>query len=334
MCNKTVKRGRAVLGTLMGVAWLWLLGAGPAHAVLFQTGDLFASTGSGQVQHYDASGTLLETLDTTRGGFTTGSAFDSAGNLYVTNFSDNTVSRFNNGGTLTEAVFIDTGTLGGGAPESIVFDMAGNFYVGHADGNRDIMKFDAAGNYLQSFDVGTTDRGSDWIDLAADQQTIYYTSEGDEILRYDAATDTQLSNFADFGQRPTFALRLLDDGGILAASSATILRFDAAGTVIQSYDSGANNNWFALNLDPDGDTFWSGDFGTGQIAQFDIDSGALLQTISTGSSQLYGVSLYGEITQGGGGGGEVPVPLPASLVLFAVGMLAMAAGGWRRRVTA
>ncbi|MDX1670055.1 MAG: hypothetical protein R3194_11600, partial [Limnobacter sp.] len=35
------------------------------------------------------------------------------------------------------------------------------------------------------FDVATDDRGSDWIDLAADQCTMYYTSEGTLVKRFD-----------------------------------------------------------------------------------------------------------------------------------------------------
>ena len=155
-----------------------MLSVGTAQAVQFQEGDVFAAIGSGQIQHYDSAGVLLETLNTTRGGFTTGMAFDSAGNLYVTNFSDSSVSRFDNQGNLLEAQFIQTDAVS--SVESIVFAANGDFYVGQAGGTMDILKYDSAGNLLQRFDVATTARGSDWIYLAADQQTLYYTSENFE----------------------------------------------------------------------------------------------------------------------------------------------------------
>lgn len=298
---------------------------GTAHAVPFVVGDVFAAIGSGQVQHWRPGTGLLATYSTTQGGFTTGMAFDSSDNLYVTNFSARNVSRFDSTGTLIDAAFVSS-SAGNNSPESIVFDAAGNFYVGHADGNADIEKYDAAGNLLATYNVATTARGSDWIDLAADQQTMFYTSENFEILRYDVVNDVQLANFADFGQRPTFALRILDDGGVLAASSATILRFDAAGNIIQTYDVAGHNNWFSLNLDPDGTSFWSGDFGTGEFHQFDIATGALLDSYDTNSGGFFGLTVFGEITAGGGG----RVPEPGTLYLLGLGLLAL--GISRRKI--
>jgi hypothetical protein len=63
----------------------------------FTTGDLFVSVANGHVQEWDVSGatpTLVRTLDTGLGGFTTGMAFDGADNLYVTDFSVSAVSKF------------------------------------------------------------------------------------------------------------------------------------------------------------------------------------------------------------------------------------------------
>ena len=69
----------------------------------FAFGDVFAAIGSGLVQHYTNAGVLLETQDTTNGGFTTGMAFDASGNLYVTNFSANKVDIFDSSGALINA---------------------------------------------------------------------------------------------------------------------------------------------------------------------------------------------------------------------------------------
>src|SRR5713226_1640132 len=167
------------------------LAALPAAAIPYQIGDVFVAVGNGKVQHRDAAGNLLETLDTLQGGFTTGMAFDSLGNLYVTDFSAGTVSKFNNQGTLL-------GTFGSGysgAPESIVFDRNGNAYVGAVNGDNHIRKLGPTGNALGQFAVATEDRGSDWIDLAADQCTMFYTSEGRSVKRFNVCTNTQLTNF-------------------------------------------------------------------------------------------------------------------------------------------
>jgi hypothetical protein len=66
-----------------------------AVATPFQIGDVFASVANGEVQQWrDIGGTmtLMDTLSDGQGGFTTGSATDGAGNLYVTNFT-NTICR-------------------------------------------------------------------------------------------------------------------------------------------------------------------------------------------------------------------------------------------------
>ena len=89
---------------------------------------------------------------------------------------------------------------------------------------------------------------------------------------------------------------------------------------------------FSLNINPDGTSFWTGDDGTGFLYKFDILTGALLDTINTGvgGGNLFGVSVYGELTSGGGGVGN-ETPLPAALPLFATGLGALGLLGWRRK---
>lgn len=308
--------------------------ASAAHAVTFVKGDLFASVSNGQVQHWrDVGGTwtLLDTYADGKSGFTTGSALDKSGNLYVTNFSASTIAKYDNTGTLVNANF----ALGdaGSATESIVFDKDGNFYVGQASGTRDILKFDSSGTLLDRYDVATEIVGSDWIDLASDQKTMYYTSEGTTIKRYDVSTKTQLADFATgLSGSNAFALRLLGDGGLLVADRQEIKRLDNTGSEVWATDYSGQDNWFALNLDPDGKTFWSGDFGTGELHQFSIATGTHLATIDTGvgGGRLYGVSLFGEITQGGGGN---VIPEPGTLILLGTGLLGVS-GRCRRRTKA
>lgn len=263
-----------------------------AFAATFQNGDVFAAIGSGEVQWWRGS-TLVSTLNTTRGGFTTGMAFDSAGNLYVTSFSDGSVARFNTDGTLANATFVSGISS---SPESIVFDASGNFYVGSADGSRDVHKYSAAGAHLASYDVATEDRGSDWIDLSPDGNTLYYTSEGYKVKTFDLVGNAQGADFATLSDRAAFAMRLLPGGGALVADSINIKRLDAAGATIQTYDVASLDGWFALNLDPDGTSFWSGSSANGTFYQFDIATGSQLFSQATGSGSHFGLSVFGEIT--------------------------------------
>lgn len=261
----------------------------------FQRGDVFVSLGNGRVQRYSqTNGALLQTLDTATGSFVTGAAFDRNANLYVTAFASRTVIRFDaNGNRLGE---FGSG-YGTGRPESMVFDAAGNAYVGTVDSDNDIRKFDAAGNAVDRYDVATERRGTDWIELAADRCTMYYTSEGNRILRYDICTKTQLPDFVtNLPYSAAYALRLLPSGGLLVADTNEVLRLDATGAIIQRYDAPGEDSWFAVNLDPDGTSFWSGGISTGNVYKFDIASGNRLTQIPTGTGGIYGVAVLGEIT--------------------------------------
>jgi hypothetical protein len=300
--------------------------AAPALALTFQSGDVFASVGSSQVQVY-RGGVLIGTLnDGQNSAFTTGSTTDAAGNLYVTNFSTGTISKFDQNGN-------SLGTVGSGfiSPESIVFSQSGTAYVGQADRHP---AFIGTINPVNTTAVGpltTESRGTDWVDLASNQTTLYYTSEGTSILRA-TTSGTQLTPFATgLPGSSAFALRILANGDVLVADTSAALLLDTAGNIIKTYTVAGVGELFSLNINPDGTSFWTGDDVTGKIYEFDIATGNLLATISTGSGSLFGVSVFGEFQSGGGGVGGGTVPLPAALPLFGTGLGMMGLLSWRRK---
>lgn len=315
--------------TILGVGLICFSGGiDRAQAVTFSTGDVFVSVSDGQVQHYDSSLNLVETLVTGQGGYTTGMGFDSTGNLYVTNFSTSNITKFDNNGALVASNFVTNDASSNN--ESIVFDNSGNFFVGQAGGTKDVIKRAADGTFLARYNVDSS-RGSDWVDLAADQTTIFYTTESGQVKRYDTITDTQLADFASIGG-VSFALRLLSDGGVLVANSSSIKRLDSTGAVIQTYDVAGEDSWFALNLDGDGTSFWSGDYGTANFYKFDINTGAVLasKNTGTGGSTVFGLAVFGELTQGCPDcGGHTAVPEPSTLLLLGSGLAGL--GFWRMR---
>lgn len=267
----------------------------------FTVGDVFVSVANGRVQWYRPSGTsvsLIDTLDTGLGGFTTGSAFDASNKLYVTAIDAGRISVFNTDGTLSGAF----GSFPFTRPESIVFDQNGDVYVGQAGGSGDIVKLNAAGTFLESFDVETENVGSDWIDLAADQRTMFYTSEGKRVMRFDVVSNTQLADLTNSlpGTR-AFALRIIPStGDILVADSEVVVRINGmTGSVLQTYLSTENlGGLFALNLDPDGISFWTADFNTAEVYKVDILTGDVLLQFNTGTGPItvFGLSVKGEIT--------------------------------------
>ena len=102
------------------------------------------------------------------------------------------------------------------------------------------------------FDVATQDRGSDWVDLAADQHTLFYTSEGTEVKRFDVGSNTQLPDFSSALPALGEALRLTGTGVLVATQSEAIVRLDGSGNVAQTYTDptgGGEADWNALTLD-------------------------------------------------------------------------------------
>ncbi len=232
----------------------------------------------------------------------TGSAFDASGNFYVTNFGANTVRKYDANGT-------SPGTLFGGGystPEMIVFDKLGNAYVGSIGGG--IRKFDSAGTFVASFSAPRVD----FMDLAADQTTMFFGQEGGEVKRWNLSTNTALSDFSTDVEQ-AFAMRILANGNVLVADGSDIELLDSSGNQIETYDISSAGLWFALNIDDSGTSFWSADTD-GLVAEFDIATGAILnQWTSSGHGGTYGLAVFGEVTQGGGGGNgttSVPGPLP------------------------
>ncbi len=266
-----------------------------APATVFTRGDVFAATGAGQIKRFTPDGTLMQTLQTGADGQDAGMTFDRDGNLYLAHFEANQVYRFGPDGALL-------GPFGRGFdshPESLVFDAAHNLYVGQADGSRQVLKFDLQGNLLSTIELPTEGRGSDWIDLAQDQRTLFYTSEGASIKRFDLVDHRSL---ADFNQAPlpgsiAYALRVLPDGGVLVADTELLVRLDREGKQVQTYDAPDEDDWFAVNLDPDGKTFWSGNLGTGRVFRFDLGRGDQVASWDAGAQgALGGLAVYGEIT--------------------------------------
>ena len=274
--------------------------AATASGVPYGVGDVLAGDSNGLVKHFSPSGTLLDTLDTQGGAHEdTGMCFGENGNLRATNFSTDNMTLFDNAGNVLTFPWggpFDT------SPESCVVDASGDVYVGEADGSRDVLKFSPGGTLEATYDVATGPRGSDWIDLASDHCTLYYTSEGPDIRRFDVCTNTQLPDFATGFTDPgastvCYALRIRPNAEVIVACTDTVYRLSATGTVLQRYPRppGETSFLFALNLDPDNSSFWTAGFDSGNVYHVDIDTGAIISQFAAGSA-VKGLAIFGEIT--------------------------------------
>jgi hypothetical protein len=291
-----------ITATLLAVAaGVLALAAGSAFAAPFTIGDVFAGVGNGHINEYTPTGVFVQQLDTLSGStYESGMCFDGntpTSNLRSTNFDANSMSRIPQIG----AVQFPWGSGFNQHPESCLVSVDPSttqtvVYVGQADGSGDVLKFDLAGALLASYNVATGPRGSDWIDLSADKCTLLYTSEGSAIKRYNVCTSTQLGDFATgLPSSPCYALRIRANGEVLVACTSNVFRLSPAGAVIQTYPGVPFELLFALNLDPDGTSFWTADLYSGHIYHYNIATGVLLNSFTaTPESQLGGLAIFGE----------------------------------------
>jgi hypothetical protein len=157
-----------------------------------------------------------------------------------------------------------------------------------------------------AYDVALEQSGSDFVEVAKDQTTIWYTSAGRKILRYNLATESQLSDFVDLDYEAKYrpglrSLRLLPPGdgttGLLVCDGDHVKRLDADGDVIQTYYPSATRR--AQDLDKveitqDRTAFWVSDQLSTSLFKFDLETGAQLDDVRTylPPGQLCGFSVY------------------------------------------
>jgi hypothetical protein len=289
----------ALVGSLAAtlVVTLTLVGASAAHAngVAMNNGDVLAAVGDGLVKEFSPSGTLLDTLDTgTAATYTTGMCFDSSHNLFVTDFSSD-ISEFNSGGNLVASTWVSSYPA---SAESCTMNASNDVFVG-SPGEPDVLEYSPSGTLLNTFPVAVDSggtAGTDWVDLGADQCTLYYTDEGSIIKRFNVCTDTQLPDFATGLPAPCFELRVRPNGEVIVACQSEAVRLSSAGAVLQTYAIPSVGELFSMNLDPDGTTFWTGDDSDGNVFHVNIATGAVLsQFNSSPSTGLYGLAIVGGI---------------------------------------
>src|SRR5205085_8515015 len=193
-----IRKSIASTLTILGVVAMVLALFGPqlrsAVATIWELGDVFAGVSNGNYLVYSSSGVSKGSINNGTGGYTTGCAFNTpTTQLYTTDFSGGRIVKFADADPHNSSSFTTTGQT---SPESFAFKKDGGYFVGGPRGAV-ILEYDAADNLITSYSVAATDYtgGTDWIDLAINQTTVFYTGEGRLIKRYDAVLG-QLSDFA------------------------------------------------------------------------------------------------------------------------------------------
>lgn len=299
--------GNGVQGDVFGIGTILSdeLAAGTRYVLV---GKDNGTTGK-KIRRYTTSGMFIDTWDdrmpNALGDIVTGLCFTPAGEVLATRFQWPGPILYGRLGTILDENFAGTSSMS--THESCVYDRSGNVFIGVAgangapDSSVPIRKFDRYGNLIDTFVVPTGTRGSDWIDLAGDQCTIYYTSEDTSVRRYNVCTRTALPVFAN-GLTPPYcyALRLRPNREVMVACQDAVHRLSPQGVNLRTYpraDIGETDpsGLFAMNLDPDGTSFWTAGALSGNVYHVDIESGAVLGSFNSGTGGVSGLAVYDEL---------------------------------------
>ena len=281
-------------------------------------GDVFVGVGNGSYQVWHSANPTANnptyTLQTSTtsplsdglGGTTAGCGFDLGYRFFGTNFASTLVDRYSidNAHPIVEKIPSHTGASGA---QSVAFDGTTTLYIGYAGGvlggNGTIEKWTkdlTTGKYgfSASFTVPVDNSGPGWIDLASDGHTIFYTSQGATIRKFDTSTLTA-STYATLsgGSVTLYAIRILPPGdgtaGVLVAGQSEVKLVTSSGGVTK-IKFGSNSNLQALTLDPSNPatTFWVGDASTNAFFRFNMATNQKV-SLSTGSGTLGGICVEG-----------------------------------------
>ena len=175
---------------------------GPAMAFAadmdWHNGSLFVSdfTGNGHVNRYDATtGAYLGQFTTDNFSTPDGISWDSAGNMLVSSFSNNSVRKYNAGG-IYQGDFIAPGSGGLSGSLDSRFDGIGNFYVSSYN-TGSVKKYSSTGAYLGDFLGGLIKTQGQTIGPDGNLYAGSYWNSN--IHKYDPVTGQDLGIFASGG---------------------------------------------------------------------------------------------------------------------------------------
>jgi len=268
-------------------------------------GDIFVSGDNGAIEAHKPDGTLSNILTVPRTDFLGGMAFDANRRLFASDRSGGDDSSVPNVWSFDQSGNPKTFTndLATTSINSLAFDKNGTAYIGGqstlVSGAAAIIAVSSSGIQTPVFSAASDQTQGffiEFLDLAGDQCTVYYTLGTASIKRFNVCTNQQQQDFNLTALAGSNAeeIRIRPNGEVLVADGASVIRLDAKGNQTQTYGSTLRVSFYSLALDPDGTSFWTGD-KSGTVYRFDIDSGKLLTQFSTQLGTTDGISLFGEI---------------------------------------
>jgi len=219
-----------------------------------------------------------------------GIAVDASGNIYVTNSGNNTISKYNAGGTYL-------GTFGTGAtlsfPKDLVFDSSGNAYVlnlGATPGTGSVFKYNSAGAYQSTVLSGLNYALGLTIDNA---DNIYIADQGAVTVKKYSTGGTLLLSLPTTNLSTPLGVAVDASGNIyvLNNGSGNVTKYNAAGTFQSTFLSGYTSAQ-AITIDGAGNFYVSDNAATNTVYVYN-PGGTLLTSKAINDPQGMAVDSKG-----------------------------------------
>ena len=223
------------------------------------------------------------TLSTTSVSGPSGMGLSPAGNLYVTQYTNGTITYYN-----SSVTYIGTFGTGFTNPDGIVFDAAGNAYIVDA-GAGSVFKI-TSGGIKSTFVSGLSNPLGIGIDASGN---IYVAVTGSNQIKKYSSAGALLLTITTSVSAPT-DVRIDASGNIYALNHGTnnITKYTSAGVYSSIFLSGFNGP-FAMFIGSTGN-FYVGDSGNNRVVIYN-STGTLLNTISVTDPEGVTTDASGDI---------------------------------------
>jgi sugar lactone lactonase YvrE len=218
--RSTIQSLRQLVPAVLALLCASLAGRVQAQT-LYVANSAVHSSESPSIEEYAPDGTPSVFADTGLNN-PSGLAFDSAGDLFVTNYGNNTIEKFAPNGT--PSLFAS----GLNNPAGVVVGPSGNVYVAN-DGNNTIEEFSPSGTPSVFASTGLNYPEALAFGPSGD---LYVANDGNDTIEEFSSSGTDLGAFATSGLSAPASLAFDTSGNLYAANalSSTIEKFTPSGT--------------------------------------------------------------------------------------------------------
>ncbi len=122
------------------------------------------------------------------------------------------------------------------------------------------------------------------IEASSNGCVVYFAADAPSIRRVDTCSKQTLSDFNTSplpDSRGPAQLKQLSDGGMLVADHSVIVRLDAGGNLVRTFDGDGKDCWSGLTVSTNEQSFWGFNSCDQSATQFSLDSADALQSFST-----------------------------------------------------